>query len=61
MQASIEGTAVADIGMGGEIPNAEPEASSRAYAIVDGHSAVYEIAASLSDALDTLVEKLQDS
>jgi len=61
VQASIEGTAVADIGMGGEIPNAELEASSRAYAIVDGHSAVYEIAASLSDALDTLVEKLQDS
>ncbi len=61
LQASIDGASVANIELGGEIPSAEPDASSRAYAIVEGHSAVYEIAASLGDALDTLVEKLEGS
>ncbi len=61
LQASIDGASVANIELGSEIPSAEPDASSRAYAIVEGHSAVYEIAASLADALDTLVEKLEGS
>ena len=61
LRASIEGASVANIELGGESASSEPDASSRAYAIIEGHSAVYEIAASLGDAIDTLVEKLQDS
>ena len=61
IRASIAGEVVADLGLGNEIASAEPEASSRAYAIVEGHNAVYEIAASLGDAVDTLVEKLRGS
>ena len=61
LQASIDGAVVADLRFGSESSSSEPDASSRAYAIIAGHNAVYEIAASLGDALDTLVEKLQDS
>ncbi len=61
VQASIDGTTVANIQLGDDIPSTDPDASGRAHAIVDGHHAVYEVAASLGDAVATLVEKLEGS
>ncbi len=61
VRASIDGSPVADIRVGDGIPSSDPDASSRVYALVDGHSAVYEVAASLGDAVATLVEKLEGS